>query len=200
MVGMAIAQLNKQIEELHEAKNQAVRNADYELAAAKRDEMDQLREARAKLTGKKIEAQIYRERKLSSQDLAQAEKMRAAGWESYNIEHEDGHRELSVDIKIVPMAVVEENEQLRDALSSIIGWTNPTTPGIYSHERIREINTMAREALGRALTDDEDWHYESDSDSPSERNPLAEELLNLLSGDLNHNNVAAAKDILKKLV
>ncbi len=116
----------------------------------------------------------------------------------------------------------------REALGKIIHLTNPETPGIYEADRIEEINVLAREAQRLTPHSADKWSHNQPktmgvlcigspvptSDGRLIAAPkgwevirgtksiyvLATEALEKLSGDLSHNNVATAKQILKRIV
>lgn len=107
------------------------------------------------------------------------------------------------------------------ALRDIVAATAHDAPGIYESSAVAKINTVASKALGMPVTLNSLWsHNNPQSDGPqsvpdreamldkmwysSSKGPgmeaLAMQALKKLSGDLSHDNVAAAKELLKKIV
>lgn len=91
-------------------------------------------------------------------------------------------------------------------LARIAEMTEHDAPGIYESKVIEEVNSLARNALGIPTTPAKEWGHNKPEDGLEpkrrhlNRHALAAEALDKLSGNLSHDNVAAAKQILKKIL
>lgn len=103
-------------------------------------------------------------------------------------------------------------------LGDIVDMTNHDAPGIYDAHNIALINAKARNVLGMPITLSYNWPHNKPNkpnkpgDARSKNREkfldnwcvlspkLAEQMIDKLSGDLNYDNVAAVKQILKQIV
>ena len=98
---------------------------------------------------------------------------------------------------------VEENMSLhvREVLLDILEHTKPDAEYLYTRETLAYINWWAHEALDLKPMSITDWIAQSTPRRKHlNRHVLAAEALEKLSGDLSHDNVAAAKQILKRIL
>ncbi len=84
-------------------------------------------------------------------------------------------------------------------LENIAKITSHDAPAIYDSSMIEAINYMACTALGWKVTPSQEWSH-NEPNSVMQTPTLAEQALEKLSGDLSHDNVAAVKQILKKII
>ncbi len=168
-----IADLTIEIELLSELKDNAVKRAEYDEAASIRDQMDELK-------------------------LEMVRSMTPS----------PAHRDLTGGC---PPADTMNSTRIGN-LKRIAEMTDCKAPGIYDSKVIEEVNSLARNALALPTVSSESWSHNTppDPDAPKAIHwePVSSriikgrvaEALDKLSGTMSHDNVAAAKQILKKIV
>lgn len=181
--------IRSRIEALKNLKDEAIKQADYFLAAKIRDKID-----------------------AAKQRLEEEKKM----WTAAPCRNDvplTGIKKLFLTefCTSIGSRTVVEKAQI-NALSEIANNTDHNAPGIYEPKMIEKINSLARGALGLPIAPASYWDHKPQA-SVSRPRPSTLDFVSLsamrtcikkalkeLSGDLNHNNVAQAKEILKSLV
>lgn len=196
-----IDDFNRMIAELSERKDDAIKRAEYDEAAKIRDMLDAVKmEKRKRFPSDRPHPPI---------DIyVDAAKQRKVAWGDEFI-----NRVLKTIVKDwKPKELISGGRsglRAERALRNILGVTNPDAPGIYEAITVEKVNNLARNAMGIADAPRECWshHRPAPDDAPQQITENTQQLkqwvsvaLRRLSGDLSHDNVATAKEILKKVI